>query len=209
MPGETIMRRTKEEAAITRQNILKAALNLFSEKGYATATLAEIAQSASVTRGAIYWHFKDKADLFNNLANEVSLRREVVIQQAIAEGGAFTQIFHRILSHLLRDVEERPDVQAMMKLSLFKSASLPELEESHALRLEANRAMINNMAAFLQQGIESGSVRPEIDPRDAARTALALHQGLAMLWLYDPAAFSLAERASALADLYIQGIAAS
>lgn len=49
--GEIIMRRTKEEAAITRQNILKAALILFSEKGYATTTLAEIAQSAQVTRG--------------------------------------------------------------------------------------------------------------------------------------------------------------
>ena len=202
------MRRTKEEAAITRQNILKAALNLFSEKGYATTTLAEIAQSADVTRGAIYWHFEDKADLFNSLASEVSLRREVVIQQAIAEGGAFTEIFHRILAQLLRDVEERPDVQAVMKLSLFQSGSLPELEESRVLRLETNRAMINNMAAFLQQGVESGAVRPEIDPYDAARTALALHQGLAMLWLYDPTAFSLAKRASALADLYIQGIAA-
>jgi TetR/AcrR family transcriptional regulator, acrAB operon repressor len=206
--GETIMRRTKEEAAITRQNILKAALELFSEKGYATTTLAEIAQSADVTRGAIYWHFKDKADLFNSLASEVSLRREVVIQQAIAHGGTFTQTFHRILTQLLRDVEEHPDVQAVMKLSLFQSAGLPELEESHALRLEANRAMINNMATFLQQGIESGAVRAEIDPHDAARTALALHQGLAMLWLYDPTAFSLAKRASALADLYIQGIAA-
>ena len=202
------MRRTKEEAAITRQNILKAALDLFSEKGYATTTLAEIAQSAQVTRGAIYWHFKDKADLFNSLASEVSLRRDAVIQQAIADGGTFTQIFQRILTQLLRDVEEHPEVQAVMKLSLFKSTGLPELEESQTLRLEANRTMINNMAAFLQQGITSGAVRPDIDPYDAARTALALHQGLAMLWLYDPAAFSLAERAAALADLYIRGIAA-
>jgi TetR/AcrR family transcriptional regulator, acrAB operon repressor len=202
------MRRTKEEAAVTRQNILKAALKLFSEKGYAATNLTEIAQSAAVTRGAIYWHFKDKADLFNSLAGEVGLRRDEVIQQALAAGGPFTEIFHRILTQLLRDVEEHPEVQAVMKLSLFKIAQLPELTKSQTAQLAANRALIDNMAAFLQMGIESGAVKANIDPHDAARAALAFHQGLAMLWLYEPTAFSLAERAPALADLYIRGIAA-
>ena len=61
------MRRTKEEAAATRRQILAAALDLFSEKGYAATTLSEIAGAAGVTRGAIYHHFDNKTALYQTL----------------------------------------------------------------------------------------------------------------------------------------------
>ncbi|GAA2871034.1 TetR family transcriptional regulator [Nonomuraea rubra] len=58
------MRRTAEEAARTRQALLRAALPVFAERGYAAATLAGIAERAGVTRGAAYHHFHDKAALY-------------------------------------------------------------------------------------------------------------------------------------------------
>jgi TetR/AcrR family acrAB operon transcriptional repressor len=202
------MRRTKEDAAVTRQKVLEAALKVFSEKGYTASKLDDVAQAANVTRGAIYWHFRDKADLFNTLVREVGLQRDEVIQQAIAEGGTFIDIFRRILIRLLQIVEEHQDVRAIMELSLFKVDQLPELAEGQGVRLEANRALISNMTTFLQMGIDAGDVRADLDPQDAARAAVAFQQGLATLWLYDSSAFSLAERAPVLADVYMQGIAA-
>jgi TetR/AcrR family acrAB operon transcriptional repressor len=202
------MRRTKEDAAVTRQKVLEAALTVFSEKGYAASKLDDVAQAANVTRGAIYWHFKDKADLFNTLVREVGLQRDEVIQQVIAEGGTFIDIFRRILIRLLQVVEEQRQVRAIMELALFKVDQLPELAEGQAVRLEANRTLIRNMATFLQMGIDAGDVRADLDPHDAARAAVAFQQGIATLWLYDPSTFSLAERAPALADVYMRGIAA-
>ena len=67
------MRRTKEEAAVTRATLLKAALAVFSSKGYDATTLDDIASAAKVTRGAIYWHFKSKADLYNTLIGPAGL----------------------------------------------------------------------------------------------------------------------------------------
>ena len=61
------MRKTKEEAQQTRSNLLNAALNVFYERGVAQASLDEIAKAAGVTRGALYWHFKNKEDLFEAL----------------------------------------------------------------------------------------------------------------------------------------------
>src|SRR5512141_3213871 len=90
------MKRTKEEAAITRATVLKAALSVFSAKGYAAATLDDVAQSAKVTRGAIYWHFKSKADLYNTLIQELSARGTTVVQQALAEGATVIEILRRI-----------------------------------------------------------------------------------------------------------------
>lgn len=58
------MRRTKEDALQTRSRLLQAAKELFKEKGFPSTTLAEIAQTAGLTRGAAYWHFKSKDEIF-------------------------------------------------------------------------------------------------------------------------------------------------
>lgn len=58
------MRRTKEDALQTRCRLLQAAKELFNEKGFSRTTLAEIAQRAGLTRGAAYWHFKSKDEIF-------------------------------------------------------------------------------------------------------------------------------------------------
>lgn len=60
-------RKTKQEAQETRQYILDVALRLFSQQGVSSTSLGEIAKAAGVTRGAIYWHFKDKSDLFSEI----------------------------------------------------------------------------------------------------------------------------------------------
>ena len=61
------MRKTKTEAQKTRQHLLDAALEVFWRDGVTRASLQAIAQEAGVTRGALYWHFKNKEDLFETL----------------------------------------------------------------------------------------------------------------------------------------------
>ena len=61
------MSRTKAEAEETRNSILSAAERVFFEKGVSTASLDDVAKAAGVTRGAIYWHFSNKTDLFLEL----------------------------------------------------------------------------------------------------------------------------------------------
>lgn len=60
-------RKTKKESLETRQDILTAAARVFSTHGVAKTSLNDIAKEAGVTRGAIYWHFENKTDLFNEL----------------------------------------------------------------------------------------------------------------------------------------------
>lgn len=60
-------RKTKEDAFITRQRIINVAIREFSTQGFSSTSLADIASAAGVTRGAIYWHFKNKEELFNEI----------------------------------------------------------------------------------------------------------------------------------------------
>ena len=63
-------RRTKEEAEQTRKDILQAALNMFCEKGYTRTTLDDIAKSINLTKGAVYWYFRNKPDILMALIQE-------------------------------------------------------------------------------------------------------------------------------------------
>ena len=60
-----MVRRTKADAEATRLSLLDAAEQLFQARGVSRTSLNDIATAAGTTRGAIYWHFKDKADLLS------------------------------------------------------------------------------------------------------------------------------------------------
>ncbi|MBE0690797.1 MAG: TetR family transcriptional regulator, partial [Anaerolineae bacterium] len=92
-----MVRKTKEEAELTRQAVLAAALKVFSRQGYAATRLEEIADEAGVTRGAIYWHFKNKADLYIELQYRAAERVERVIAEAVEGGGRMIDILRRIM----------------------------------------------------------------------------------------------------------------
>lgn len=58
-----MVRKTKEETENTRAQILQAALDCFYEKGFSKTSFDDIAERIDMTKGAVYWHFKDKAEL--------------------------------------------------------------------------------------------------------------------------------------------------
>ncbi len=65
-----MVRKTKEEAENTRREIMKAALDVFYQKGYSRTTFEDIAARINLTKGAVYWHFKNKPDLLMELLRE-------------------------------------------------------------------------------------------------------------------------------------------
>src|SRR3569832_1743094 len=75
-------RRTKQDALATRDSILDAAELQFEQQGVSRTTLQHIAAEAGVTRGAIYWHFHDKSDLFNAMMEKTVMPLEAVAQNA-------------------------------------------------------------------------------------------------------------------------------
>lgn len=72
----SLMKKTKEEAEATRQAILQSALNTFCEKGYSKTTFDEIAKRINLTKGAVYWHFRNKPDVIAALINAYCERQK-------------------------------------------------------------------------------------------------------------------------------------
>jgi TetR/AcrR family transcriptional regulator, acrAB operon repressor len=202
------MRRTKEEAAKTRQDLLDAALSVFSQKGYEATRLEDVAQAADVTRGAIYHHFGSKADLFIALIEDASAQGGAVVEGAIAAGGTFVEITRRVLVRTMNLLEENRRFREIMALSLFKAGGSPELETLSQQRHDQARTQVEQLAGFFQAGIDQGALRPDLDPAVMGRAILAYQNGLAMLWLSNQEAFSIKAQAKQLADVFLQGILA-
>jgi TetR/AcrR family transcriptional regulator, acrAB operon repressor len=200
------MRRTKEEAAVTRATLLKTALAVFSTKGYAAATLDDIARAAKVTRGAIYWHFKSKADLYNTLIQEFSARGAAVVQQAVAEGGTLLEILRRVFVRQCALIEEEKEARAVMELALFKTGLDPELQAGRKKQVEAGNALLAGISGAMQQGVAQGVLRSDMDPADLARAFLAFENGVIQLWLVSPRSFSLKAGAESFAEILLDGL---
>ena len=200
------MRRTKEEAAVTRATLLKTALSVFSAKGYSAATLEDVAKAARMTRGAIYWHFKSKADLYNTLIQEVSARGAAVVQQAVAEGGSLIEILRRVFVRQCALIEEDKEARAVMELALFKTGLDPDLQAGRKKQLEAGNALIAGIADAMRQGVAQGVLRKDTDPADMARAFIAFENGAIQLWLASPKSFSLKASAGSFADILIVGL---
>lgn len=200
------MRRTKEEAAITRENLLAAALAVFSRSGYSTATLDDVAKEAGVTRGAIYWHFHSKAELYAALLEKYSARGAQIVQQAAAEGGSLIEILRRVFVNLLSAIETDKDLRAIMEINLFKTEQTAELETDRQRQLVESKALLNSIAAAMQQGIDSGDLRRDVSAIEMSRAFLAYQNGIVYNWLWDRSAFSLSSSANTLIKIFLGGI---
>jgi AcrR family transcriptional regulator len=85
---EHMARRTKDEAEKTRDSILDAAEKIFYARGVSRTSLEQVAVAAGVTRGAVYWHFKDKLALCEAMVCRVFLPHEDMLEQLAAQSSA-------------------------------------------------------------------------------------------------------------------------
>ena len=199
-------KRTQEEAAQTRQDLLDAALAVFSRKGYHATRLEDIAEVANVTRGAIYHHFGSKADLYIALVNEVSAQFGQIISQAIEQGGDFYQIGTRVMVNTWTYLEENVRTREISELFYYKTGDVPELAVIAEKRKEESVSSVEGIAGFIQIAIAEGELPATLDPHNGARAFLAFQNGIANLWLSNRTAFSLKDNAVALAKIFMDGL---
>ncbi len=201
------MRRTKEEARRTRESILDAALRLFCARGYSATGLGEIAAEAGVTRGAIYWHFGDKADLFARLFRERAARAGSAVNIVFSPKLGPVGTLRRFLVSALEAVEVDPEYRALMKLNLLMVEDRPELEAGAGEQVSNLRSQRRFIAGLLREGVRRGELREDLDPDLAALTVVGFMTGMISQWLLDEESFSLRSEASALVGTLIGGLA--
>lgn len=200
------MRRTKEDAEKTRCAILAAAEELFLQKGVAHTSLEQIARYAGVTRGAVYWHFQNKADLFHAMLNQVRLPPEQLAQRLITDSDAdpllpLREICVESVRSLAQDQKRR-----IFTILLHRCEMTEELRPAQ----ERHHALIAQFIALCERQFEQaarrGLLQASVQPRPAAQALHALVVGLFTDSTRDPNSFDRAGDPAVLIDALFRGL---
>ncbi|MBE7375034.1 TetR family transcriptional regulator [Pseudomonas lopnurensis] len=202
------MRRTKEEAEKTRAAILASAERLFLDKGVAHTSLDQIARDAGVTRGAVYWHFQNKAHLFHEMLDQVRLPPEQMAerlctcdrQQPLQALIALRDLSIEAIAALASNEQKRRIFTILLHRCEF-TEELRDAEERHD-------AFINQFIDMCEKLLQNAAdhLRPGVTPRLAARSLHALMVGLFTDWTRDPQLFAAQTEARALIDPLFRGL---
>lgn len=194
-------RRTKEEAQETRNQILDSAERVFASKGVTHSTMADIAADAGVSRGALYWHFTSKTDIFHAMFVRQHDANKVVCAAARDpdEPDPLGQM-RSILSHFLRKVVEDPQQRRVCEI-LHHKCELAGEQAALRQHLQATGEEIDqDIALSLRHAIQRGQLPANLDLQRAAVAVHAYIHGLINNWLLRPDGYHLAREAEPLVD---------
>lgn len=201
------MRRTKEEAEKTRHAILTAAEVLFLEKGVAHTSLEQIARQAGVTRGAVYWHFKDKAHLFHDMLSQVRLPPEQLAERLQGcDGCDPLRALHALCVEALENLARDAQARRIFTILLRRCEFTDELREAETRHETFINQFIELCTEQFAQPHAQARLYPGISPSLAARSLHAMIVGLFSDWLRDPTLFDPLSEAGALFDACFRGL---
>jgi TetR/AcrR family transcriptional regulator, acrAB operon repressor len=204
-----MVRRTKEEAQETRNRILEAAERVFYEKGVAHASLEEIAAAAEVTRGAIYWHFKDKAEIFDAMMQSVMLPAEEMMGCRARDGDAPDplEVLRRSAIDVLMRTARDARTRRVMEIAYHKCEYVGDAAGVRERHIASQNECLDTIEAGFRACVKAGLLPKGVNPREAAIGAMSLVSGLIANYVLDPASFSLEKHAGPLVDAYFRGLA--
>ena len=202
-------RKTKDDAQLTCTALLEAAERVFFDNGVAGTTLNDIATSAGLTRGAIYWHFKDKADLLKAMFARAMLPMEAMLnelEQASSENPL--RALRTMCVQALTNLAQSPEQQRVFSIMFHKCEHVGPLveilEDKHNKRDEC----LEQVRSVLQKAVSAGHLPADTDVALAHQTINNFMTGTISEWLFTPQGFALDQCAAAMVDMMMAGLQA-
>ena len=199
-------RRTKEEAQITRSRILDTAELVFEQRGVSGTSLNEIAKAAGLTRGAIYWHFQNKADLFNAMMDRATLPLEQADVAGFKDPDTTPQLICAGFVDVLRRVVSDPQLRRVFDIATHKVEYVGEMDAVRKRHLDWRNECVGDIERALKRARRRGALVAGVAPRSAALGLLALFDGLLMSWMLERGSFDLPRAGAQAFNVYLSGL---
>lgn len=193
-------RRTKAEAAETREALLDAAEEVFLERGVARTSLEQIARQADMTRGALYWHFRNKADLFHAMLQRVRMPFQELMEE-VGDPSLVERPLEAIRLACLKGFErlEQPRYRRVHAILIHHCEVFGDIDPL-AMQNEMAEEACGALADYFGCAARLGHLRAELSPEVAAELLQAMLGGLFHDWLRNHERFSILEHGTLLLD---------
>lgn len=200
-------RRTKADAQATRSSLLDAAEHLFQARGVSRTSLNDIATAAGTTRGAIYWHFKDKADLFNAMMERVKLPMEAALHQIGQDAGADPlDELRQAVSVALQRIVSDDQTRRVFEVATHKVEYVDDLMAIKTRHVQARAVGVGALRRSLEAAAARRGVALAVPLPVAARALHALVVGLIHDWLLASSDFDLLVDGNRAVDALLAGL---
>ena len=198
-------RSTKEEALETRNRILDAAEDVFHAYGVSRTSLADVAEAAGVSRGAIYWHFKNKSDLFDAMCERVRLPMEdmAAAGKDVREMDPLLQLrktFLFVLSEVRLNPHSRKVLGIVYHKCEFVEAAGPIIERQQDVFLRGRA----DLETILRNAVRRGQLPADLDTALASIMLQAQIDGLINISLFTPDSADFDAHAERMVDAAVE-----
>ena len=204
-------RKTKEDTELTFAALLAAAEQVFFDKGVAHTTLSDIAAAAGMTRGAIYWHFKDKSAVLQALFGQAMLPMEAMLAELDSCSDADpVGALRQLCIHSLTNLAQSPQQQRIFSIMFHKCENIGEAagvigEHEQACGDEC-RLRVEHI---LQKAVAMGQLPADTDVFLSQQIVKNFIMGTMSEWLLNPLLYALDNKAAAMVDLLMAGLKAN
>jgi len=170
-------RRTKQEALETKNKILMSALETFYDRGYTRSSLVDIAERIGLTKGAVYWHFKNKQDLLMSLAQEMEAKGAAALYGRVTNLNNLADLKHLMVEYGKLFVDDASFRRYYYVLA-FRMEWNEDLLCVKELFDKQQEEFTETIVSSLQACRNAGELEPLIDVRVAAAGLYAMVDGL-------------------------------
>jgi TetR/AcrR family acrAB operon transcriptional repressor len=203
-----MVRKTKEAAQETRAAILDAAAKVFVEKGVAKASLEEIAECAGVTRGAVYWHFKNKVDIFKALDENLHEPLiETVLQDMKKDHPEPLKQLENLCVSMVQDLAENENKQRILKIFFIRCDYSGDMEEVLNYQCSRKQEKIELFERYFVKAQAKGQLPASVDPKALTMALSCYLMGIAFEHLRNPDGLNLKKIGPQLIHQFFAGVA--
>jgi len=193
-------RKTKAEAALTREKIIQSARAVFNRRGVSSTSLEEVASEAEVTRGAVYWHFKNKADLFRAVRSQTG--RLLQLDQK-SHGDALFKLENGLLAALHR-LETDSEARKTFEVMLWHCEFVGEFASVRNELMSSGRDFLREITELYQEALNEKILGPHLDPQITALETYFFFTGLLKIWLAENRQAQVHQRAAEVIQAHIK-----
>lgn len=197
------MRRTKEAVEQTRERILDAAEQVFFEQGVARSTLDQIARAGAMTRGAIYWHFENKADLFNAVVERVRMPMESALHRVLETADTLDDL-EELCATALLELHQDARLRRVYTILFLKCEHTEDMTEMVAREQSIKDETIKSLTRFFTRLLERDQISHAGEPRILAISLYAYMVGLHVDYLGSPHLYRMPDDASPLVGCFFE-----
>lgn len=189
------------DAIDTRTQILTAAFESFAERGYDKTSMDDIVRRSGLSKGSLYWHFKNKHDLLLAVMDMVMKDLKLIMERMTDPNQSAGDRLRQGFIETAEAFTTNPTFSGLLVNFFFQASQSPE---ARTIMQDAYEVYVTLIAGIIRDGIANHEFR-DVDARQTAIMLIGAGDGIVFQLLLDPP-WNIAELMNMLFDVFLRGL---